>query len=454
MIRINRNKLTGWFLPLLVGAVFHPAVLVAEEKPTNVILMMSDDQGWGDVGYSGHKILKTPNLDAMAGAGLRFNRFYSSSPVCSPTRGSCLTGRHPYRYGILHANAGGPKTPSRYLLPKKEHTLAEILSGRGYRTGHFGKWHLGDFEGKTRSAPSDHGFDEWFSTARKVATLHPDAASYRHNGKKVEGPLKGDDSKIIMDKAIPFIRSAVERKKPFFAVIWFHTPHLPILASEKHRKLYPGRKDKEKHYWGALTAMDEQVGRLRATLRELGVARDTMLWFTSDNGPEGKKEGPGAPGTTGGLRGRKRSLFEGGVRVPGLLEWPARIPKARQSDVTSSTHDYFPTVLAALGIESPDPARPLDGVNLLPLIKGEDFKRGKALAFQSRAELALIVGRYKLHSKLTGKDKDKLFDLAVDPSEKKNLAAEKPELAARLRKELEQWRESTKASLAGADYRD
>ena len=451
MRRTIRHQLSGW---LFLAVTLCSAAIAGEEPSTNVILVMSDDQGWGDVGYNGHEILKTPHLDAMAGAGLRFNRFYSSSPVCSPTRGSCLTGRHPYRYGILHANAGGPKAPSRYLLPKKEHTLAEVLSGRGYRTGHFGKWHLGDFEGKTRSAPSDHGFDEWFSTARKVATLHPDAESYRHNGKKLEGPLKGDDSKIIMDKAIPFIRSAVERKKPFFAVIWFHTPHLPILASEKHRKLYPGRKDKEKHYWGALTAMDEQVGRLRATLRELGVARDTMLWFTSDNGPEGKKEGPGAPGTTGGLRGRKRSLFEGGVRVPGLLEWPARIPKARQSDVTSSTHDYFPTVLAALGIESPDPARPLDGVNLLPLIKGEDFKRGKALAFQSRAELALIVGRYKLHSKLTGKDKDKLFDLAVDPSEKKNLAAEKPELAARLRKELEQWRESTKASLAGADYRD
>ncbi|MEE3199721.1 MAG: sulfatase-like hydrolase/transferase, partial [Planctomycetota bacterium] len=117
--------------------------------------MMSDDQGWGDVGYKGHKILKTPHLDAMAAAGLRFNRFYSSSPVCSPTRGSCLTGRHPYRYGILYANAGGPTALSRYLLPKEEITLAEVLSGRGYRTGHFGKWHLGDFEGKTRSAPSD-----------------------------------------------------------------------------------------------------------------------------------------------------------------------------------------------------------------------------------------------------------------------------------------------------------
>ena len=285
-----------WFLLVLAAAVFRPVVLVAEEKPTNVILMMSDDQGWGDAGYNGHKILKTPHLDAMAAAGLRFNRFYSSSPVCSPTRGSCLTGRHPYRYGILYANAGGPTALSRYLLPKEEITLAEVLSGRGYRTGHFGKWHLGDFEGKTRSAPSDHGFDEWFSTARKVATLHPDAASYRHNGNKVAGPLKGDDSKIIMDKAIPFIRSAVKQKKPFFAVIWFHTPHLPILAAEKHRKLYPGRKDKEKHYWGALTARDEQVGRLRETLRELDAARDTMLWFTSDNGPEGKKEGSGSPG--------------------------------------------------------------------------------------------------------------------------------------------------------------
>ncbi len=452
MIRINRNKLAGWFLLLLAAAVFQPAVLVAEEKPTNVILMMSDDQGWGDAGYNGHKILKTPHLDAMAAAGLRFNRFYSSSPVCSPTRGSCLTGRHPYRYGILYANAGGPTAPSRYLLPKEEITLAEVLSARGYRTGHFGKWHLGDFEGKTRSAPSDHGFDEWFSTARKVSTLNPDAASYRHNGKKVAGPLRGDDSRIIMDKAIPFIRSAVKEKKPFFAVIWFHTPHLPIVAAEKHRKLYPGRKDKEKHYWGALTAMDEQVGRLRATLRELEVAHDTMLWFTSDNGPEGKKEGPGAPGTTGGLRGRKRSLFEGGVRVPGLLEWPARVAKARQSDVTCATQDYFPTVLAALGIESPDPSRPMDGVSLLPLIAGADFKRGSPLAFQSRSELALIDGRYKLHSKLTAAGKDKLYDLSADPAEQKNLAAEKPALAAQLRKTLEEWQKSTKASLAGADY--
>ena len=450
MRRIIRHQLSGW---LFLAVTLCSAAIAGEEQPTNVILVMSDDQGWGDVGYNGHKILKTPHLDAMAGQSLRFNRFYSSSPVCSPTRGSCLTGRHPYRYGILYANAGGPTTPSRYLLPKEEITLAEVLAGRGYRTGHFGKWHLGDFVGKTRSAPSDHGFDEWFSTARKVATLHPDAASYRHNGYKVEGPLKGDDSKIIMDKAIPFIRSAVEQKKPFFAVIWFHTPHLPILAAEKHRKLYPRRKDKEKHYWGALTAMDEQVGRLRETLRELDVARDTMLWFTSDNGPEGKKEGPGSPGTTGGLRGRKRSLFEGGVRVPGILEWPARIAKARQSDVVCSTQDYFPTVLAALGIESPDPSRPLDGVNLLPLIAGADFKRGRPLAFQSRSELALIDGRYKLHSKLDDAGKDKLYDLSADPTEKKNLAGEKPALAAKLRKTLEEWQKSTQASMAGADYR-
>ena len=206
---MTRSLLQGGILLAALAAVFLSVGLGAQEKRTNVILMMSDDQGWGDVGYNGHKILKTPHLDAMAGEGLRLNRFYASSPVCSPTRGSCLTGRHPYRYGILYANAGGPTAPSRYLLPKGEITLAEVLAERGWRTGHFGKWHLGDFEGKTRSAPSDHGFDEWFSTARKVATLNPDAASYRHNGKKVEGPLKGDDSKIIMDKALPFILSLI-----------------------------------------------------------------------------------------------------------------------------------------------------------------------------------------------------------------------------------------------------
>ncbi|MEN6605480.1 MAG: sulfatase-like hydrolase/transferase, partial [Bryobacteraceae bacterium] len=134
---------------------------------------MADDQGWGDAGYNGHRILKTPCLDEMASAAVRFDRFYSGAPVCSPTRGSCLTGRHPYRYGIFFANAGGPGQASDYTLPEREITLAEVLGPLGYRTGHFGKWHLGDFEGPRKASPSDAGFHEWFSTVRKVPTVDP-----------------------------------------------------------------------------------------------------------------------------------------------------------------------------------------------------------------------------------------------------------------------------------------
>src|ERR1041385_8419383 len=201
----------------------------AAELP-NVILCMFDDQGWGDTSDNGHPVIKTPNLDAMSKAGIRFDRFYAPT-VCSPTRGSCLTGRHPFRYGIFTANAGAANdaTPSKYLLPKPEITLAEALHTRGYVTAHFGKWHLGDFAGKMKSSPDEHGFDYWFSTVRKVQTLDPDF--YFENGQRVPGPLKGDDSEVIMSRALTFIRKAVSDQKPFLALIWFHSPHEPTLAS-------------------------------------------------------------------------------------------------------------------------------------------------------------------------------------------------------------------------------
>ena len=425
----------------------------------NVILAMSDDQGWADVGFAGHPTLKTPHLDDMVAHGLRFERFYSSSPVCSPTRGSCLTGRHPFRYGIFGANAGGPNKPCRYVLTREEITIAELLRGAGYATGHFGKWHLGDIVGDRRSSPSEHGFDEWFSTVRKVSTLDPDAASYRHNGAVVKGPLEGDDSRIIMDRAIPFIRAAVSGKKPFLAVIWFHTPHLPIVASKRHRALYPGSSQKEPDYWGALTAMDEQLGRLRGELRTLGVARDTMLWFTSDNGPEGPRRSAKSPGSPGPLRGRKRQLFEGGVRVPGILEWPARVSGARRTSAVCSTHDYLPTIVEVLGLKSPVSTRPLDGVSLLPLIDGKPFERESALAFETRGQrypVALIDGRFKLlRAMKTAKvsERELLFDLEADPSETTNVLLKHPDVAARLRGRLEKWRASCDRSRAGADYR-
>ncbi len=440
--------------------------------PPNVILCMADDLGWGDTGYNGHPHIKTPNLDAMAASGLRFDRFYAAAPVCSPTRGSCLTGRHPYRYGIHGANKG-------HMLPE-ETTLAEALRSRGYTTGHFGKWHLGTLtttikdsnrggllNKKHYALPSEHGFDAYFSTEAKVPTRDPMVQPANDPQSKAPGEaygtyywagpdkretenLEGDDSRIIMDRAIPFIEGAVARDKPFFAVIWFHAPHLPVVAGPEHREAYASLPEEAQHYFGCITALDQQMGRLRATLRKLGAAEDTMLWFCSDNGPEGAKDTP-FNGSSGPYRGRKRDLLEGGVRVPGLLEWPARIDEARTSDMACCTSDYFPTVLEATGAQLETPPKPADGISLMPLIEGRMAQRPQPIAFEHKEQVSLSGNQYKLISLDKGKTYA-LYDLVADPGETTDLSAAQPERAAAMRRTLDAWRASCAASSKGADY--
>lgn len=427
----------------------------AARRLPNIILAMSDDQGWGDTGYNGHPVLKTPHLDAMAAAGLRFDRFYAGAPVCSPTRGSCLTGRHPYRYGIFFANADNGDGPSKYALPKQEVTLAEALKPLGYATAHFGKWHLGDFEGPAKSDPSDNGFDHWFSTVRKVPTADP--TGYRENGKPVTKTLRGDDSRILLDRALPFMRKAAEAGRPFLVVLWFHTVHLPVVATPEYRAKFSGHSEKQQHYWGALTALDDQIGRLRRELRAMNAAENTMLWYCSDNGPEGDQEDANWPGTAGPWRGRKRSLFEGGIRVPGILEWPAKVKAGRRTDFACSTSDYFPTVLDAVGIGKGTSQGPLDGISLLPLIEAKVTHRPQPIAFETRGStrgsplLALVENRYKLLTNL-GDGEDMLFDLKQDPGESRNLASAMPQRVEKMKSDLRQWRESCARSNSGADY--
>jgi len=453
----------AWTPACAAAAGRKPRATAGGPDRPNVILAMTDDQGWGDTGYNGHPTLKTPTLDTMARSGLRFNRFYSGAPVCSPTRGSAMTGRHPYRYGVLFANVG-------HMRPQ-EVTLAEALRPQGYATGHFGKWHLGTLTKtekdsnrggpggvKHYSPPWDNGFGVCFSTEAKVPTWDPmhqpgtDKPYGTHYwtgpGQKVTENLAGDDSRVIMDRAIPFIRNAAAQGTPFLAVIWFHTPHEPVVAGEKYLSMYAGVGEKERHYYGCLTAMDEQMGRLRAELRRLGVAENTMLWFCADNGPEHAK----GPGSTGGLRGRKRALFEGGVRVPALLEWPARVTKPRTTNVPCSTCDYFPTVLAALGFHMKGQPEPIDGVDLMPLIDGAMTERPRPIAFESKNQIALVDNRWKLITTNKGKAW-MLYDLVADPAEANNLAAQQPDVVAQMTQTLETWRRSCQASLAGKDYR-
>jgi arylsulfatase A-like enzyme len=461
---------------LIVILFIHAPICAATDsvKP-NILLVMCDDLGYGDPQcFNSASPIRTPHIDAMAAAGMKFKRFYAAAPVCSPTRGSCLTGRHPYRYGIYSANTGHMK--------QQEITLPELLKKEGYTTGHFGKWHLGTLTTtvndanrggprgkKDYSIPSQHGYDDSLVTESKVPTFDPlikpknagrnawdeiaDKSKgvaygthyWDHDGQAVTKNLEGDDSRIIMDRAIPFIESAVAQKKTFFAAIWFHAPHLPVVAGKRHAAMYKDRSVYERNYYGCVTALDEQVGRLRDKLRTLGVSENTLLCFCSDNGPEGK-----APGSAAGFRGRKRSLYEGGVRVPGIMEWPGTIAAGSSTDFPAVTSDYLPTVLDLLGVSYPS-GRPLDGASLADVMRGKNVKRATPIGFQSKAQVAWHSGSHKLYSGDSGETWE-LYNLETDPAEAIDLATIHPELTAQLRSEVARWQASCKRSDGGADY--
>ncbi len=475
----------------------------------NVILIMADDLGWGDTGYSGNHLAQTPNLDAMAKAGAIFHRFYAAGPVCSPTRGSVMTGRHPFRYGVYFANVGH--------LPEHEITLSELLQTAGYRTGFFGKWHLGTLTTEIKDAnrggrpefvehyspPWKHGFDTIFASESKTPTYDPMIKPQYSNretwwdpvenkemaesygtfywgirGKIVRQNLEGDDTRVIVDRVIPFIEDAAKSNLPFLAVVWPHTPHLPVVASAEDREKIASDDPFTAHYYGSVRAMDAQVGRIRDKVYELGIASNTLIWFHSDNGPEQKwpeHEKPAhefspMPGSTGGLRGAKRSLYEGGIRVPAIIEWPGRIPAGKKINAPTVTSDILPTILDYLALDIPE-NRPLDGISLKSFLEGGDDVRGDSIGFESGHQIAWIGDRYKLlHQPVyldqgpdlqgrvavldlySGQNPQQqqsfaLYDLLADPAESKDISGSHPDVVRRLHEELFAWRQSVAESI-------
>ncbi len=251
-----------------------------------------------------------------------------------------------------------------------------------------------------------------------------------------------------MDRVLPFIGKAAKDERPFFAAIWFHTPHSPVVGGPEYLRRYEDQPEPARHYYACLTAMDEQIGRLRAELDRLGQAENTMLWFCSDNGPA-RQGSPRHVGSNGGLSGYKLSIREGGIRVPGLLVWPSGIPTPRRIDAPCFTSDYFPTILDALGISLPTD-RIYDGVSLLPLLRGERTNRDRALGFLNREgrEAAWMEDRYKL---IVTPKETMLFDIPADPAEKNDLSTTHPELVTRLRSDLERWKAGVLSELKVAE---
>ena len=336
---------------------------------------MADDLGWGDVAYNGNEIVKKPHLDEMAKSGIQLNRFYAAAPVCSPTRASCLTGRHPYRVKIPWAGDG--------FMSKEEITIAEALKIKNYATCHFGKWHVGGmsktvkqsyFPGQptTYSPPWENGFDVSFSTESMMPTYNPyyqvggdfGSEDYRYiqseaivegqskrgfkwrdfywtgENRKVKN-LEGDDAELVMNRALDFIQENVEKGKLFLSVIWFHNVHTPVTAGEKHRKLYSDLTMEEQHWYGGISAMDDQIGRLRSELKKMNINHNTIVWFCSDNGPSYIHNYNSA----GPFRGRKSELLEGGIVVPSIVEWPAKFKTPKKMNTPVVTSDFYPTLI-------------------------------------------------------------------------------------------------------------
>jgi arylsulfatase A-like enzyme len=405
----------------------------------NVVLVMTDDQGWGQTGYYKHPVLKTPNLDAMAANGLRFDRFYAGAPVCSPTRASVLTGRGNNRSGV----------PSHgHALRRQEKTLPAALKAAGYATGHFGKWHLNAIRGPgvpvlgdDSHHPGAFGFEAWL-TVTNFFDMNP---LMSRRGKFVE--FEGDTSSIIVREAMTFIRASVESKKPFFAVIWDGSPHSPWVASDADRKPFASLDTKSQHHYGELVAFDRSVGVLRQGLRDLGVADDTLLWYCSDNGGL-----PGIkPDTVGGLRGYKGSVYEGGLRVPGVIEWPAAI-KPRVTGHPASTMDIFPTVADVLGLPDSVLLEPVDGASLKPLFARDLPRREKPIPFRFGKKGALVDNDYKLVTQNIGGDAFALYNLADDPKESRDIGGDHPDVLKRMKAAFLAWSATVDASIAGKDY--
>jgi arylsulfatase A-like enzyme len=479
---VHRHSVIG-ILITLACIVPSAARANAPQTPTarpNIILCMADDQGWGDVAYNGHPVLKTPNLDTMAAAGLRFDRFYAAAPVCSPTRGSVMTGRHPNRFGCF--SWGNSLRP-------QEHTVAQALKSAGYITGHFGKWHIGSVEKGSPVNPGASGFDEGLSAPN---FFDNDPILSREG---VAVAMKGESSIVTMEAALEFVRKHSGGKQPFFAVVWFGSPHVPHEAAEEDRVLYDDQPRRLQHFYGEITGMDRAMGKLREGLRKLDIHENTIVWYCSDNG--------GLPnvGSTGG-RGKKADIYEGGLRVPGIIEWPARVREPRITDVPANTSDIYPTLLEVVGAGQPS-RRPLDGISLLPAIDDEMDSRPEPIGFwaypsrgtrtPSKEWMTELLEAQKQGRDITEKDRlrldagkidrqypdDKfpghsawldwpwklhrieaedgtvtleLYELAKDPQESTNLTSQQPDRVKIMRAEMEVWLGSVVRSLNGKDY--
>ena len=423
----------------------------------NFIVFLTDDQGYGDLSCMGATDVQTPQLDRLAAEGVRFTNWYANSPVCSPSRAALLTGRYPGNAGVRSILAGH-RTASG--LPPAVPTLATALKQLGYQTAMFGKWHLGVAEG---SRPHDHGFDEWFGFLAGCVDYYSHIFYWGMAGKQSDPLhdlwengreifLNGEYlTDVIAKRAVNYIRRAARSDRPFFLYVPFNAPHYPMHAPRTYVDRFPDFPPDRRIMAAMLSAVDDAVGAIMAELARQRLSENTAVCFMSDNGPsresrnwlDGRTD-PYYGGTAGMLKGHKFSLYEGGIRVPGILRWSAKIPGGRVSDVPVAAMDVYPTFLQAAG---GDPNRyELDGHDLLPMLSTPDFSSERSICWEMNDQTAIRRGRWKLvlNGQLVegapSEDTVHLADLETDPGERCNLRDDHPSLVDELVTAALAWR--------------
>ena len=358
---------------LLSFLLLAASCLSAEARP-NFLVILCDDLGYGDLACYGNPTIKTPHLDKLASQGIRFTDCYSTAPVCSSSRAGLLTGRVPSRVGVYDW------IPNNHVmhLPASEVTIASLLQDAGYQTSHIGKWHCnGKFNSNEQPQPGDHGFDHWFSTQNNADPTHENPVNFVQNGNPV-GKREGFSCQIVADEAIEWLGKTRDSDQPFFQFVCFHEPHEPIASPAEIVAQYPQAKERgEALYYANVTNMDRAVGRLMDALDDLELAEETLVFFTSDNGPETLNRYRGAwrsHGSPGSLRGMKLHLYEAGIRVPGILRYPPNIKEGIVVSEPVSALDILPTFCELADVALPG-TRKLDGASFQPLLDGQSIER-------------------------------------------------------------------------------
>ena len=429
-------------IALLLAAFAAPAVAAEASRP-NVVFILADDLGYGDLSSYGSTDIRTPNIDRLAQEGVRFTEFYAAANTCSPSRAALMTGRYPPRSGVnavlFHDTPEG--------LPASELTIPELLRDAGYRTAMVGKWHLGNTD---EFMPLNHGFDEFFG----VAHSNDEANFFVYDGHR-RIPETVDQSQLIRrytDRALDFLSRAARDDKPFFLYLAYNAPHVPLYPAKE----FAGRS-RHGTYGDVVEELDASVGEVLAKIADLGIEHETLVIFTSDNGPWLAMRDWG--GSAGPLRGGKTSTFEGGQRVPALVRWPQHIPAASEAHGIADMMDWLPTLVELAGAQLPDD-RPIDGRSLVRVLQGTGERDAAPFFYlslrfpfadQHHQVSAVRDGRWKLKLPQRGYPplleplaKTELywhglllFDLEADPGEQHDVAAEHPDVVERLTKEIE-----------------